>query len=102
MTKVVKANAAGLSIKTRQLGKGLSAWEEGLGDVVWDEAAGFKGGLAVYIRYLSDKPGYTPEKKRRGLCCSLIAGEGRKLRALELLSYFVQHFIFCARGEDLS
>lgn len=68
---------------------------------MWDEAARFKGGLAVYIRYGSDKPGYTPEKQRRQLCCSLIAGEGRKLRSLELLSYFVQHFIFGATGEDL-
>lgn len=69
---------------------------------MWDEAAGLKGGLAAYIRYGWDKPGYTPEKQRRRLCCSLIAGEGRKLRALELLSYFVQRFIFCARGEDFS
>lgn len=70
--------------------------------MVWDEAVRFKGGLAVYTRYGLDKPGYTPEKQRRRLCCSLIAGEGRKLRSLELLSCFVQHFIFCAREEDLS
>ena len=31
-----------------------------------------------------------------------IAGEGRKLRALELIPFFVQRFIFCARGEDFS
>lgn len=43
----------------------------------------------------------TLRRNKGGDCVtSPIAGKGRKLRALELISFLCAAFIFCARGED--